>query len=145
LILSLSFPTRTLARLLERLTLESKWMLVDVQVVANPAEMARFARALETAADAVLDFGSAKVGTPVLGSVVPAAAGAAAGGARGAGAAAEGYPEVLVVPGLKFDRLLSVLLALGPAFAFQLPPYFLNNARALGALEGLAAQVKLQP
>jgi len=46
-----------------------------------------------------------------------------------------------VLPGLKFDRLLSALLALGPAFAFELPPYFLNNARALGALEGLAAQV----
>ena len=119
--------------------------------------MARFARALETAADAVLDFGPAEgVTTP---GPAAAAAGAGAGVVAGAGAAAstaavaptfsaaaagtlaEAQEGRAVVPGLKFDRLLGALLALGPAFAFQLPPYFLNNARALGALEGLAAQV----
>ena len=84
-------------------------------MVNNPAEMARFTEALESAANKVLDFESAE-------SQVESDAG--------------------VLPGLKFDRLLSALLALGPAFAFELPPYFLNNARALGALEGLAAQVR---
>jgi len=39
---------------------------------------------------------------------------------------------------LKFDKLLDGLVRLVPRFKFQLPPYFINNARALGTLEGIA-------
>lgn len=42
------------------------------------------------------------------------------------------------VPTLKFDKLLDNLVRLVPRFKFQLPPYFINNARALGTLEGTA-------
>lgn len=42
------------------------------------------------------------------------------------------------VPTLRFDRLVSALAAFAPRFKFTLPPYFLNNARAIGTLEGLA-------
>lgn len=42
------------------------------------------------------------------------------------------------VPVLRFDNLLSALAGLVTRFEFRLPPYFLNNARALGTLEGIA-------
>ena len=34
--------------------------------------------------------------------------------------------------------LVSSLLGVGTRFAFKLPPYFINNARALATLEGMA-------
>ncbi len=43
-----------------------------------------------------------------------------------------------VIPKLKFDQLLDGLTKLIPRFQFKLPPYFVNNARALGTLEGIA-------
>ena len=45
------------------------------------------------------------------------------------------------VPMLKFDKLLDGLVRLIPRFKFQLPPYFINNARALGTLEGTARTI----
>ena len=42
------------------------------------------------------------------------------------------------VPVLKFDKLLDSMSRLVPRFEFQLPPYFINNARALSTLEGIA-------
>mmetsp|Transcript_18429 Transcript_18429/g.27490 ORF Transcript_18429/g.27490 Transcript_18429/m.27490 type:complete len:744 (-) Transcript_18429:316-2547(-) len=42
------------------------------------------------------------------------------------------------VPKLKFDKLLDGLTRLVPRFQFRLPPYFVNNCRALGTLEGTA-------
>ncbi|GAX27272.1 hypothetical protein FisN_13Lh162 [Fistulifera solaris] len=48
-----------------------------------------------------------------------------------------------LVPVLRFDKLLAGLSLLVARFQFTLPPYFLNNARALGTLEGLAR--KLDP
>jgi predicted unusual protein kinase regulating ubiquinone biosynthesis (AarF/ABC1/UbiB family) len=42
------------------------------------------------------------------------------------------------IPGLRFENLLASLAGLVSRFEFQLPPYFLNNARALGTLEGIA-------
>ena len=42
------------------------------------------------------------------------------------------------VPSLEFDKLLDGLTRLVPRFKFRLPPYFINNARALGTLEGIA-------
>jgi Predicted unusual protein kinase len=46
--------------------------------------------------------------------------------------------ETTEIPKLKFDKLLDGLVRLVPRFQFQLPPYFINNARALGTLEGIA-------
>lgn len=42
------------------------------------------------------------------------------------------------IPKLKFDKLLDALSRLVPRFQFELPPYFINNARALSTLEGIA-------
>lgn len=42
------------------------------------------------------------------------------------------------IPTLKFDKLLDALTRLVPRFRFQLPPYFINNARAMSTLEGIA-------
>jgi aarF domain-containing kinase len=42
------------------------------------------------------------------------------------------------IPTLKFDKLLDSLTRLVPRFRFQLPPYFINNARAMSTLEGIA-------
>lgn len=42
------------------------------------------------------------------------------------------------IPTLRFDKLLDSLTRLVPRFQFDLPPYFLNNARALSTLEGIA-------
>jgi len=47
-------------------------------------------------------------------------------------------PEKTNIPTLRFDKLLDGLTRLVPRFKFQLPPYFINNARALGTLEGIA-------
>lgn len=47
------------------------------------------------------------------------------------------------VPTLKFDSLLGGLSLLVARFEFELPPYFINNARALATLEGLTR--KLDP
>jgi len=48
--------------------------------------------------------------------------------------------SVSTIPSLRFDKLLDVLARLVPRFQFQLPPYFLNNARALSTLEGMARE-----
>jgi FMN phosphatase YigB (HAD superfamily) len=45
-------------------------------------------------------------------------------------------PDTL--PSLRFDQLLGELAFLAARFEFQLPPYFLNNARGLATLEGMA-------
>jgi len=42
------------------------------------------------------------------------------------------------VPSLRFAALLEQLVVLAPRYEFRLPPYFVNNARALGCLEGMA-------
>lgn len=46
--------------------------------------------------------------------------------------------EKTQIPKLKFDKLLDALARLVPRFRFELPPYFINNARALSTLEGIA-------
>jgi aarF domain-containing kinase len=46
----------------------------------------------------------------------------------------EGTP----IPVLQFDRLLDALSRLIPRFRFKLPPYFINNGRALSTMEGIA-------
>ena len=46
--------------------------------------------------------------------------------------------DATAIPELKFDKLLDSLSRLVPRFQFDLPPYFINNARALSTLEGIA-------
>jgi predicted unusual protein kinase regulating ubiquinone biosynthesis (AarF/ABC1/UbiB family) len=46
------------------------------------------------------------------------------------------------IPTLRFDKLLDALTRLVPRFRFELPPYFINNARALSTLEGMARELK---
>jgi len=58
------------------------------------------------------------------------------------------FPETLEsgetpIPDLNFDSLLGGLSLLVARFEFQLPPYFINNARALATLEGITK--KLNP
>lgn len=52
-------------------------------------------------------------------------------------------PDTTSIPYLRFDALLAALFTLVARFEFKLPPYFLNNARALATLEGIAR--KLDP
>lgn len=47
------------------------------------------------------------------------------------------------VPMIRFDNLLGALTSLVASFQLTLPPYFLNNARALATLEGVA--IRLDP
>ena len=42
------------------------------------------------------------------------------------------------LPTLRFEALITELALLAPRFALELPPYFLNNARGLATLEGMA-------
>jgi predicted unusual protein kinase regulating ubiquinone biosynthesis (AarF/ABC1/UbiB family) len=49
-----------------------------------------------------------------------------------------GGVAVTAIPDLKFDKLLDSLSRLVHRFQFDLPPYFINNARALSTLEGIA-------
>ena len=46
------------------------------------------------------------------------------------------------IPQLRFDKLINALATLLPRFQFQLPPYFLNNVRALSTLEGMAREIQ---
>lgn len=43
-----------------------------------------------------------------------------------------------VLPVLRFDSIVSSLFAVATKFNFVVPPYFLNNARAIASLEGMA-------
>jgi len=47
-------------------------------------------------------------------------------------------PGTIQFPELQFDKLIKELTKLVPRFKFQLPPYFMQKARALGYLEGMA-------
>jgi predicted unusual protein kinase regulating ubiquinone biosynthesis (AarF/ABC1/UbiB family) len=42
------------------------------------------------------------------------------------------------IPRVKFDEIISALFAVATRFSFTVPPYFLNNVRAIGSLEGMA-------
>jgi len=44
------------------------------------------------------------------------------------------------LPRVKFDSIILSLLYIASKFRFTVPPYFLNNARAIGTLEGMALQ-----
>jgi predicted unusual protein kinase regulating ubiquinone biosynthesis (AarF/ABC1/UbiB family) len=54
------------------------------------------------------------------------------------------YPNITsasgtkLLPVLRFDSIVSSLFAVAMKFNFVVPPYFLNNARAIASLEGMA-------
>ena len=50
----------------------------------------------------------------------------------------ESVPGTIEFPDLQFDKLINSLTRLVPRFRFQLPPYFMQKARAIGILEGMA-------
>jgi len=125
-------------------------MLLPDDALATPQQREALATALEAAASRLLDFDddddddeeeettrpppgrveSSRVeSSRVKSSQVQA-------GAQGRAAALS--PLERPLPKLRFDALLGELAALAPAFAFELPPYFLNNARAIATLEGMA-------
>ena len=54
---------------------------------------------------------------------------------------AQGPEHDILLPELRFDTLLGELVLLVSRFQFELPPYFINNARALATLEGLTQQI----
>jgi predicted unusual protein kinase regulating ubiquinone biosynthesis (AarF/ABC1/UbiB family) len=45
---------------------------------------------------------------------------------------------VTSLPMLRFDSVISSLVSVASKFNFIVPPYFLNNARAIASLEGMA-------
>ena len=90
---------------------------------------------LEAALTALADRVLVPPSTVRTGAGSTAAAGSAAGGG---GATRAATTTASTLPTLRFDRLIAELAVLAPRFALQLPPYFLNNARALATLEGMA-------
>jgi predicted unusual protein kinase regulating ubiquinone biosynthesis (AarF/ABC1/UbiB family) len=93
--------------------------LLPQHVLQDPLERQALAAALDTVFDRVLDYSDV--------SAVPAR--------DGRRSSRRIRSEI---PGLRFENLLASLAGLVSRFEFQLPPYFLNNARALGTLEGIA-------
>jgi len=91
--------------------------LLPEEILEDPIESAALAEELTLAVDKVLVFPTNQ---------------------ENAILEAQGKPKI---PSLRFDKLLDVLTRLVPRFRFQLPPYFLNNARALATLEGMAREV----
>ena len=92
---------------------------------------------LEAALTALADRVLVPPSTVRTGAGSTAAAGSAAGGGGG-GATRAATTTASTLPTLRFDRLIAELAVLAPRFALQLPTYFLNNARALATLEGMA-------
>lgn len=92
---------------------------------------------LEAALTALADRVLVPPSTVRTGAGSTAAAGSAAAGGGG-GATRAATTTASTLPTLRFDRLIAELAVLAPRFALQLPPYFLNNARALATLEGMA-------
>ena len=98
--------------------------LVPTDVIENPYQFAALTTALREAAEATLSYPDDELGLE-----------------RGENETEEEARlrrAKSAVPDVRFDQLLGALLALVPKYRFLLPPYFLNNARALGTLEGMA-------
>eukprot|EP00980_Cylindrotheca_fusiformis_P006674 scaffold1391_cov123-Cylindrotheca_fusiformis.AAC.12 len=85
--------------------------LIPEEVLSDPSERAALAVELNQALTSVLKYDSPSTGSSTT------------------------------IPTLRFDKLLDALTRLIPRFRFQLPPYFINNARALGTLEGMAREI----
>ncbi|KAG7345834.1 ABC-1 domain containing protein [Nitzschia inconspicua] len=94
--------------------------LLPGTVLDDPLEREALCRELNTALSQVLVYNGDDIGTTDISTTVSTTSD---------------------IPTLRFDKLLEVLSRLVPRFQFQLPPYFLNNARALGTLEGMAKEM----
>lgn len=92
--------------------------LIPDSVLQNPSEMEALGQELEAALVEVLVYPS------------------------GDTSSSSSSPSSSTIPQLRFDKLLNVLSRLVPRFQFELPPYFLNNARSLGTLEGMAREIQ---
>ena len=105
--------------------------LFDELMLLPPAELdsadtrVELQAALEQVADRVLQMPAA-----------PTADGD--GGSSGASSDAPLASTPTALPTLEFGALLAQLALIAPRFSLQLPPYFLNNARGLATLEGMA-------
>ena len=88
--------------------------LIPEEVLSNPSEVAALASDLEEIMENILEYPSGET------------------------LYSTSKNSHKSVPNLRFDKLLDGLSRLIPRFKFQLPPYFINNARALGTLEGVA-------
>jgi aarF domain-containing kinase len=93
-------------------------MLLPPHVLADPTERAALTQALDQTLQEVLQY-----------PTIPTSADSTT------------TTTTTTIPSLRFDKLLDGLARLVPRFQFQLPPYFLNNARALGTLEGMAREI----
>ena len=98
--------------------------LVPTDVIENPYQFAALTTALREAAEATLSYPDDELGLER--------------GENETDEEARLRRAKSAVPDVRFDQLLGALLALVPKYRFLLPPYFLNNARALGTLEGMA-------
>jgi hypothetical protein len=94
--------------------------LIPDSVLRDPQEMQALGRELQAALAEVLVYPKGDESTP---------------------SSSTASSPSSAVPNLRFDKLLNVLSRLVPAFQFKLPPYFLNNARALATLEGMAREI----
>ncbi len=99
--------------------------LMPPEILFNPEERAALTEALTKTMEEVLVYPEGESITTTIGSnIIDTKYGKRKGKTN--------------IPTLKFDKLLDGLVRLVPRFKFRLPPYFINNARALGTLEGTA-------
>jgi predicted unusual protein kinase regulating ubiquinone biosynthesis (AarF/ABC1/UbiB family) len=101
-------------------------MLLPPQVLADPTERAALTQALDQTFQEVLQYPPTGRTTSAYSTTTTTTTSTAT-----------------AIPSLRFDKLLDGMARLVPRFQFQLPPYFLNNARALGTLEGMAREIDL--
>ena len=104
--------------------------LIPDSVLSNPDAMGALGEELEAALDQVLVYPTTATSTNTTTTTTTTTAATS--------------NQQSTVPQLRFDRLINVLARLVPRFQFQLPPYFLNNARALSTLEGMAREINPQ-
>jgi predicted unusual protein kinase regulating ubiquinone biosynthesis (AarF/ABC1/UbiB family) len=101
-------------------TLFGELSLLPAEVLDDPVEREAFAAALTEVLDQVLLYEDTNNSTSSSGTTT----------------------TTTTIPTLRFDKLLDALTRLVPRFRFELPPYFINNARALSTLEGMARELK---
>ena len=101
--------------------------LLPDEVISNPTERKALTDALTKTMEEVLKY-------PKGESLYSSTLSPSSSSQNGSG----GDRRKSTIPSLEFDKLLDGLTRLVPRFKFRLPPYFINNARALGTLEGIA-------
>lgn len=114
-------------------------MLLPAEELQAEGTRAELEASLTALADRVLVPPEGSSSTAALSSSSSAAAATGRGQHAATHEAAAGRVMATeTLPTLRFDRLITELAILAPRFALELPPYFLNNARGLATLEGMA-------